>query len=606
MILIFGGTTEGRICATVCEEAQQAYYYSTKTEHQEIDLKYGIHITGGLSDKEIITFCNQKSIQLVIDAAHPFAEILHENIDNATVKLNIPVIRYERIFPPRANDLIWLKSFQEALTYLERQNIDRLLALTGVNTIIKLKPYWKKHHTWFRILDRADSKALAMQAGYPLDQLVYYQKGADDKILMEELAPQAIITKESGESGGFQEKIQAARDLNIPILVVERPSLSTRFIIVHGQYGLRKTIESLLPSFFELKIGYTTGSCATAATKAALISLLSKEKIQKVNITLPSGELIYIPVSVIEQTAVYARASVIKDAGDDPDITHGKEIVAQVQLNLNHKGVRFLQGIGVGVVTLPGLDIPIGQPAINKTPRMMMKREVFKVMRHFEEKLPYGLKTGVDITISVPEGEILAQKTFNPRLGICGGISIIGTSGVVKPFSSDAFIRSIRREMQVAKALQCEHLVINSGAKSEKYLKQIYPSFRENAFIHYGNFIGESIRMASELGFTTLSLGVMIGKAVKLAEGYLDTHSKKVIMNKDFLVEIAHECNYDEEVISAIREIRMARQLWNIIPQQNPAFFHSILKKCRAVCQPLFPSGDLKIYLITEEGNVIE
>ena len=236
----------------------------------------------------------------------------------------------------------------------------------------------------------------------------------------------------------------------------------------------------------------------------------------------------------------------------------------------------------------------------------MMKREIFKVMRHYRDRLPeQGLKTGVDVTISVPNGEEIAQKTFNPKLGIVGGISIIGTSGIVKPFSSDAFIASIRREMQVAKALGCVHVVINSGAKSERFVRQQYPDLLPQAFIHYGNFIGETIGIASELGFTGLTLGIMLGKAVKLAEGFLDTHSKKVVMNKDFLADIARQSGCSEQILEAIQNITMARQLWDIIPEKGTSFFTLILQKCYDVCKPLFSNGDLEILLIDENGNIV-
>ncbi len=296
----------------------------------------------------------------------------------------------------------------------------------------------------------------------------------------------------------------------------------------------------------------------------------------------------------------------LKDSGDDPDITNGQEIVSTVCLNNSHKGVRFLQGKGVGKVTLPGLDAAIGEPSINKTPRMMMKREVFKVFRHLQDRLlGMNLKTGVDITISVPNGEELALKTFNPKLGIVGGISIIGTSGIVKPFSSEAFVASIHREMQVAKALNCERVVINSGAKSERYVKAQYPDLPSQAFIHYGNFIGETIKIAADLGFKKLTLGIMIGKAVKLAEGSLETHSKKIVMNKEFLMEMARQSDCSEDTIKSISEMIMARQLWEIITEKESAFFDLIIHNCYKVCSPLFPDGELVIFLIDEEGKML-
>jgi len=606
MILIFGGTTEGRKVIAVCDEAAKPFYYSTKSNTQEIRTAYGIHITGVLDEEAMSLFCMENSIKLIIDAAHPFAEALHQNIAVVSEQLNIPVIRYERNYSGQHDRLLWFDSYEEAIDYLEKNKIDDLLALTGVNTISKLKPYWQHHNCWFRILDRDESRSIVQKEGFPFDKILYYQQGEDKAPLFGKLNPRAILTKESGESGGFNEKVKAAQRLNIPVLVVKRPSLSSSFISVYGENGLCKQIEKLYPGFFALKTGYTTGTCATAATKAGLITLLTNKIQTEISITLPSGEQIKLPIHSTTSDNGKVICSVLKDAGDDPDVTNGQEIVSTLQLNLSHKGVRFLQGKGVGIVTLPGLGIKIGEPAINKIPRMMIKREIFKVMRHYQDRLPgQSLKTGVDVTISVPNGEEIALKTFNPKLGITGGISIIGTSGIVKPFSSDAFIASIRREVQVAKALGCEHIVINSGAKSERFVKQQYPDLSDQAFIHYGNFIGETIKIASELGFKKLTMGIMIGKAVKLAEGSLDTHSKKVVMNKEFLADIAEEAKCSTETIAGIRNITMARQLWDIILPMESSFFSLIIEKCCSVCKPLFPYGDLDILLIDEEGGTI-
>lgn len=606
MILAFGGTTEGRHVAAVCDEAAKPFYYSTRRNTQEIKTAHGVHIKGEMDKDSIVSFCREKKIQLIINAAHPFAEALHRNIARASEQLNIPVVRYERNYPDQDSDLIWLNSYDDAISYLEKKHIDDLLALTGVNTVARLKRYWLHHSCWFRILDREESRSIIKKEGFPVNKILYYQPGEDETLLFEKLKPQAIITKESGESGGFNEKVRAARKLNIPVLVVRRPALSPLFISVYGENGLRKQIEHLLPDFFQLKTGYTTGTCATVATKAALTALLSGKEQTEINIILPSGEWIKLPVYSTVFGEAQVCCSVLKDAGDDPDVTNGQEIVSTVRLNPDHRGVHFLQGKGVGTVTLPGLGLPIGDPAINKTPRMMMKREIFKVMRHYQDKLPaQSLKTGIDVTISVPNGEIIARKTFNPKLGIVGGISIIGTSGIVKPFSSEAFIASIRREMEVAKALKCKHLVINSGAKSERFVKEQYQDLPAQAFIHYGNFIGETIRIASKLKFERLTLGIMIGKAVKLAEGSLDTHSKKVVMNKDFLIQIAKEANCTDVSIQAIQDMTMARQLWDIVPESESMFFLLILKRCYQICKPLFPNGELKLFLIGESGQVI-
>lgn len=605
MILIFGGTTEGRQAIRVCDEAEKPFFYSTKGVTQEIQTAHGQHIVGAMDRAFMRSFCMKHKIRLVIDAAHPFAEKLHQTIAEVSEELQLPVIRLERKYPKRDDSLFWFNNFDEAVSYLEEHQIKSLLALSGVNTMVKLKPYWLKHTCWFRILDREESHRVAEEAGFPKERILYYQEGNDDLSLFKLLHPQAILTKESGVSGGFEGKILAAKKLRLPVLVIKRPRLSPFFKTVYGENGLRKQIEKLLPTFFALKTGYTTGTCATAATKAAFLTLLTGEEYPEVSITLPHGESVTLPVASTRLGQQEATSTVIKDAGDDPDVTHGHEIVSTVRLTSEHRGIRFLQGEGVGVVTLPGLDSLIGEPAINKTPRKMIENELEEVKLHLDEAFTDELEKGIDVTISVPKGKELAAKTFNPKLGILGGISIIGTSGIVKPFSSEAFIGSIRREMQVAKALDCSHVVINSGAKSERYVKSLYPKLPDQAYIHYGNYIGETIRIASELGMLKVTMGIMIGKAVKLAEGSLDTHSKKVVMNKTFLTEVAKEAHCSEATLIAIQQITMARQLWGIIPSKEYAFFRIIRQRCVEICSPLLPHGELEVLLIDEDGSFV-
>ena len=430
---------------------------------------------------------------------------------------------------------------------------------------------------------------------------------------MDRLQPDAVITKESGRSGYFNEKVAAARKRSIPVFVVKRPALPETFYIVYGEDGLRKQIERLLPEFFPLHHGYTTGACATAAAKAALTALLSKEEQTAASITLPSGEIIILPVAATEWDGDSATCSVIKDAGDDPDVTNGSTIVANVAFSTasDDAPVRFVAGPGVGTVTLPGLGLEVGGPAINTTPRKMITEELAAILQAFRQNNPAAKhlppSPGLTVTISVPGGEELAARTFNPKLGIVGGISIIGTSGIVRPFSTDAFIASIRKEAEVAKAIGCRTLVINSGAKSERYLKARYPELPPQAFVHYGNFIGETLKIASALSFDQVVMGIMIGKAVKLAEGFLDTHSKKVVMNKDFLKETAREAGCPETAVRQIETITLARELWQLFPSgEQSSFFSLLLKKCYAHCIPLLPADQLQIVLITEEGQIRE
>ncbi|CAK7045350.1 MAG: Cobalt-precorrin-5B C(1)-methyltransferase [Parabacteroides distasonis] len=605
MILILGGTTEGRVAVRVADEAAATYYYSTKGTLQSIECAHGIRLTGAMNAEEMECFCRDHAIKLLIDAAHPFAQVLHQTIEKVSKCLQIPVIRYERRYPPRDEDLIWCDSYADAIHQMENKGIQRLLALSGVNTLVPLRPYWRSHTTWFRILEREESLSLAEKQGFPQERLVFYREGEDELKLLEQLHPDAILTKESGFSGYFTDKVNAARQFGIPVFVVKRPTLPETFYRVYGEDGLRKQIERLLPEFFPLKSGYTTGACATAAAKAALLALLSRKEQTESQITLPSGEQITLPVAYTEWAGCSAATcTVIKESGDDPDVTNHSRIRVTVQLSLKASGcddterVIFLAGEGVGTVTLPGLGLKVGGPAINATPRKMIRQELIPL-------LPSPDSVAI-VTVSVPGGEELAKRTFNPKLGIIGGISIIGTSGIVRPFSSDAFIASIRKEASVAKAIGCETLVINSGAKSERYLRSLYASLPPQSFVHYGNFIGETLKIAADLGFKQVILGIMIGKAVKLAEGFLDTHSKKVVMNKGFLQDVAKEAKCEEATVDAINRITLARELWELLTEKDQnRFFPLLLQKCKSYCAPILPDGELTLLLISEEGKVL-
>ena len=582
------------MAVNVADEAGTPYFYSTKGELQQIVCRNGTRITGGMDSAAMIEFCRTNNIQLLVDAAHPFAVELHDNVAKTSKELQLPVVRVERRYPDRSKDVIWCEDYEDAIRQLKSDGIDCLLSLTGVQTIGKLRDYWQTHTCWFRILAREESLKIAEREGFDKRNIVYYEKG-NEGCLIEELSPQAILTKESGESGGFIQKIEAAKRYCIPIYAVKRPLLPDDFITVTGENGLRKQIEKYVPSFFPLRSGFTTGACATAASKAALLALLGDDKIDRVPITFPNGEVMELPIAEIKADGDCVMATVIKDAGDDPDVTNGQQIVSTVGFN-NLSQIRFLQGEGVGKITLPGLGLEIGEPAINRVPRQMIERELSALY-----------SGGLDVTISVPGGRELAKRTFNPKLGIVDGISIIGTSGIVRPFSSEAFVEAIRREVEVCLAVKSSRLVINSGAKSERFLKALYPELPPQAFVQYGNFIGETLKIATELNVEKVTLGVMIGKAVKLAEGYLNTHSKKVVMNKQFLKSLATEAGCGYNSIEIIDQITLARELCTLLSADDAdKFFGLLLERCVAISRTCYPKGELSLVLLNDEGQIIK
>jgi len=573
MILVFGGTTEGRKAVEVLEEGGSPYFYSTKTGEQDLTLHHGQRIDGALDADAMLTFCREHNICLIVDAAHPFAAHLHQTIAEVSESLNIPAIRYERIFPERDASLEWLDNYEQV-----PHDIKTLLATTGVQSISKLKPLEAEGmKVYYRILNRESSIALAQKQGARMEQLCYYEDPKDVPVEAD-----AILLKESGLSGGFQEKVDAAKAKGMQVLVLKRPETPAVFKIVNGPYGLRRTVEKLLPEFYPLHSGLTTGTCATAAAVAATIRLLKNETPQEVPVLLPDGETIHVAVSYGED-----YASVFKDAGDDPDVTNGLEIRASVK---TADTFEILGGEGVGTFTLPGFDYPPGSPAINKAPREMIRQNISALTND-----------PLSITISVPEGEAIAKKTFNPRLGIEGGISIIGVSGIVKPFSEEAFIDSIRKCMKVAKASGTDRVVINSGGKSERFVKALYPNLPQQAFVEYGNYIGETLKIAHELDIKEVTLGVMLGKAVKLAAGHLDTHSRKTTMDKAFISEILEEAGIHIDISA----LTLARELWEKIPEkQIEDFASTIIRHCENYCKPLLPNGTLTILLISDEGKI--
>lgn len=570
-ILVFGGTTEGRKSIEALEEAGNPFYYSTKTGEQDVSLHHGIPLSGVMDKETMISFCRTHNVGLLVDAAHPFAEVLHQTVAKVAEQLDIPAIRFERIFPQREADIIWCDDFDDALNKVD---CHVLLATTGVQSIAKLKPLEERDiSVRYRILNRESSIRLAHEQGATDEQLCFYPQTPD---------ADAMLMKESGETGGFVEKVEEARRMGMKMYAIKRPETPKVFHQVNGEHGLRRMVERFLPDFYPLHSGLTTGTCATAAAVAATIRLMTGEAPDNVPVRLPNGETIHVAVGYGD-----GYAFCIKEAGDDPDVTDGIEIRAQVERS---ERFEIIGGEGVGRFTLPGFDYPAGESAINKAPRQMMRNNI---------------KEEVCITISVPQGAEIARRTFNPRLGIEGGISIIGVSGIVKPFSEEAFIESIHKCLEVAKASGTERVVLHSGMKSENFLQQNYPHLPQQAFVEYGNAIGETLRIANELQLPHVTLGIMLGKAVKLAEGHLDTHSKKQTMNKAFINEMLLEAGCDTEVIAKATGITLARELWSIIPAEHITdFAKTVIGHCEQHCRSLLPQGKLTILLIDDNGHI--
>ncbi|MDP2932398.1 MAG: cobalt-precorrin-5B (C(1))-methyltransferase [Chloroflexota bacterium] len=296
-----------------------------------------------------------------------------------------------------------------------------------------------------------------------------------------------------------------------------------------------------------LRSGYTTGACAAAAAKAAVLALLNQKLVESVDISLPhNGDRVSFRLEKCTFSGRQATCSVIKDAGDDPDVTHGAEICASVSWK-REPGIDIGGGEGVGVVTRPGLEIPEGMAAINPVPRLMIAGSV-------QEAAGNRIDTeGIRVTISVPKGEALARKTLNSRLGIVGGISILGTTGIVIPYSKEAYTTCISQALDVAVAGGCREVVLTTGRRSEKFAQKELPTLAEACFIQMGDFIGYSLEECAKRPLAKVTVWGMVGKMSKLAAGNLYTNVSDSRVDIDFLAEVAAGCGMPDETVKALR-----------------------------------------------------
>lgn len=323
-----------------------------------------------------------------------------------------------------------------------------------------------------------------------------------------------------------------------------------------------------------MRSGYTTGACATATTKAALIALITKEVQMEATIYLPVGKFVTFLIEDCVITNQSATAGTIKDGGDDPDATHGALITATVSW-CDEPGIWIDGGIGVGRVTKPGLPIAVGEAAINPVPRKMIRTAVTEVLEE------YDINKGVKVIISVPKGEEIAKKTLNSRLGILGGISILGTRGIVVPFSTSSYKASIVYGIKVALSNGCDHVVITTGGRSEKYGMKQYPELPEEAFIEMGDFVGFTLKECKRLGVKHVSMVGMMGKFSKIAQGMMNVHSKSSQVSFNFLAEIAESVGVKEELLEQIKNANTASQVGDIILEHHyDAFFEKMCEYC--------------------------
>ena len=604
-ILLFGGTTEGKATANWLNDMGFTYVYSTKTP-SPFKVPEGCQkINGVLSFEQMVLFCQDESIDLIIDAAHPYADVLHQTIGRCAAQLELSSIRVERAFMEKVDDPLvsYVDHIDEMLAFVKLNGKKRVLSLMGVKSVGYLHHQLPDYKMWYRILDQPTSWDIALQSGVKREQVIAsmaFENLNDAKALIEKHEIEVLLTKDSGFNGLFDHKIELARQYQIPLVVLTRPAMPQYTVEVKCRADLRKYMQAnyTLPKA-ELAHGYTTGTCATICTKAAADFLLNGECVKQESINLPDGEEVsmLIHTSGLESDSAYA--TVIKNSGDDPDLTDGVVIGCRVRYN-STGDIRFVKGDGVGTVRLPGLGLPIGEPAINKVPRAMICGELESLREE------YDIDKGFDVSVFIPQGKRLGEKTFNPRLGVEGGLSIIGSTGRIKPFSSEAYVATIKRQIGVVLENKATHVIMNSGGRSERYLKKHFNALADYCFVQYGNYIGEALKAASSQGLKKVSMGIMTGKAVKLAAGHLDTHSREVVMNKAFILDLAEQNSYDTTVLEQVKGITMARELEQIMPfEASEPFFSALKQHCLNTCQSVVKGFELEIILINNEGKMI-
>ncbi|MDQ1910250.1 cobalt-precorrin-5B (C(1))-methyltransferase [Paenibacillus sp. GD4] len=324
-----------------------------------------------------------------------------------------------------------------------------------------------------------------------------------------------------------------------------------------------------------LRHGYTTGACATAAAKAALIALIEQENQTASTIRIPAGLEVTFELARCEYDPSRGLAEVIKDGGDDPDATHGARIISEVYWS-EKPGVEIDGGIGVGRVTKPGLPVEVGQAAINPVPRRMLREAAEDVLNRYEMS-----GRGVRIIVSVPDGEQIAKKTLNARLGILGGISILGTRGIVVPFSTAAYKASVAQAIRVAVKGGCSHVVLSTGGRSESYGMQMYPNLPEEAFVEMGDFVGFALQQCRRQGIRKATLVGMMGKFSKVAQGVMMVHSKSAPVDFGFLSRTAEEAGASPETVQAILGANTAALVGDWMQEQgNTGFFSKLCESC--------------------------
>jgi len=349
-----------------------------------------------------------------------------------------------------------------------------------------------------------------------------------------------------------------------------------------------------------LRRGWTTGACAAAAAKAAFAALVSGDFPDPVEITLPRGERPSFALALMRKDAASATAGVIKDAGDDPDVTHGALVLATVRLGARGAGVTYRAGEGVGTVTRPGLPIPPGEPAINPVPRRMIREAIDEVAASG------GHAADAEVEIAIPGGEALAAKTLNGRLGIVGGLSILGTTGIVVPYSCSAWIHSIHRGIDVARAAGLEHIAGSTGAASEAAVQKLY-GLADIALIDMGDFVGGMLKYLRTHPLPRVTIAGGVGKMTKLAQGLADLHSKRGSVDQVQLANFARAAGGSEALCAAVASANTAAEAFLLARDEGIALGDAVARAGRMTAQRLVEGRGIAVEVLVfdREGALV-
>jgi cobalt-precorrin-5B (C1)-methyltransferase len=389
---------------------------------------------------------------------------------------------------------------------------------------------------------------------------------------------------------------------------LSEPSNENEEMYAPDDLGIAEREQELPPNIEEkkrkgkLRSGYTTGTCAAAATKASLLRMLTGKVVENIEVSLPKGQSANLLIAWTRTNEdLSVTTSVIKDAGDDPDVTHGAEICSTVSFLPSQGQVIVDGGKGVGRITKPGLGLELGKAAINPVPFSMITQVVKEVAK--DQLDSHGFK----VVISVPRGEEIAKQTDNPRLGIAGGISILGTTGIVLPYSTASFAASIRQSMDVSLAMGTDTVILTTGGRSEDYAKMyLGDSLPEHAYIQIGDFIGYSIKQCVDKNIRKAIVAGFIGKLTKMAMGVKQTHVRGSHVDMEFMAKVASECSSSTVVIEEVKKANTARHVSEIIDANRVEGFYDSL--CRKVFERLYEYSagriDLQVIMFDFDGKV--